>query len=264
MIFMKRIHNVLGKICFGIITLGQWLFGCYILGFYYKSAVAGDFKKWNEVLPHGYVSGDWFGNLLMGTHILIALIIMWGGPLQFFSNIRNRFPKFHRISGKVYIVAAILVSVSGIIFTWFRGSAGDTFMAITNTLQGFYILIFAIITIRFAINRKIVKHEIWAFRLFMVTSGVWFFRVFLMAWLLINGGPKGFDGTSFTGPFLTFLSFFTYAFPISLLILEYYRFAKESGKISFLITSSIVVIAAIAIITLGIFGALMGMWLPNM
>ncbi|MCD8540809.1 MAG: DUF2306 domain-containing protein [Leadbetterella sp.] len=201
---LQRTHRVLGRVCFGIITLGQWFFGAYIVSFYYRSALAGDFLKWNEVLPHGYIRGDGFGNLLMGLHVLIALVLVWGGPLQFFPLIRSRFAGFHRSFGKVYLVSAVLVSIAGMIFTWARGAAGDTGMAITITLQGGYILLFSLVVIRLAIRRDIKKHEAWAFRLFLVTSGVWFFRVLLMAWLFINGKPAGFDPDTFSGPFLTF------------------------------------------------------------
>lgn len=261
---LKRIHQVLGRICFGVITLGQWFFGAYIVLFYYRSALAGDFRKWNEVLPHGYVRGDWFGNLLMGIHVLIALVLVWGGPLQFFPVIRNRFTGFHRSFGKIYLVSAVLVSGAGMIFTWARGSAGDTSMAVSITLQGGYILLFAWIVIRLAVRRDIRKHEIWAFRLFLVTSGVWFFRVFLMAWLLVNGRPAGFDPHTFSGPFLTFLSVTTYALPLMLGVYELYRYASESKRKGLLMVSSGVLVLSILLLCTGISGAIAGMWLPQM
>lgn len=261
---MKKAHEVLGKICFLVISTGQLIFGCYIIAFYYKSAIAGDFRKWNDVLPHGYVQGDWFGNFMMGIHVFLALVVVWGGPLQFFPIIRNRFPKFHRINGRFYLIGTVLVGLSGMIFTWARGSAGDTFMAITNTIQGVYIILFAFITIRLAIKGKIVKHEIWAFRLFIVSSGVWFFRVFLMAWILMNGGTSGFNEKTFTGPFLTFLSFFTYAFPVTLVVAEIYRFSSKRKNTALLLFSTVLILIAILILILGIAGAFLGMWLPNM
>lgn len=261
---LKRIHKVLGRVCFGVITLGQWLFGTYIVFFYYRSALNGDFQKWNEVLPHGYLQGDWFGNLLMGIHVLIALVLVWGGPLQFFPVIRKRFPGFHRNFGKVYLVSAALVSVAGMIFTWARGSAGDTGMAISITLQGGYILLFALIVIRLAMRRDLKRHEVWAFRLFLVTSGVWFFRIFLMAWLLVNGRPAGFDPNTFSGPFLTFLSVATYALPVMLAVFELYTYAIKTGHRGLLITSSALLTASILILATGITGAMAGMWLPNM
>jgi len=261
---LARIHRILGRVCFGAITAGQWFFGAYIVLFYYRSALAGDFRKWNEVLPHGYLRGDWFGNVLMGIHVLIALVLVWGGPLQFFPVIRKRFPGFHRNFGKVYLVSAVLVSVAGMIFTWARGAAGDTGMALSITLQGGYILLFAWIVIRMAMRRDLKRHENWAFRLFLVTSGVWFFRVFLMAWLLVNGRPAGFDPDTFSGPFLTFLSVATYALPVTLGVFELYAYAIKTGRKGLLMVSSGILVASILIIGTGITAAVAGMWLPHM
>lgn len=261
---LENLHRILGKTCFAVITAGQWFFGAYIVFFYYRSAVAGNFRKWNEVLPHGYVPGDWFGNLLMGMHVLIALVLVWGGPVQFFPFVRNRFTRFHRCFGKIYLVSAVLVSIAGMLFTWARGTVGDTGMAVSITLQGGYILIFSYLVIKLAVRRDIIKHEAWAFRLFLVTSGVWFFRVFLMAWLLVNGRPAGFDPHTFTGPFLTFLSVATYALPITLGVFELYNYASKKRQKKLLLASSAIVALAILILCAGIFAAIGGMWLPNM
>lgn len=264
LLHLKRTHKALGRACFGVITLGQWLFGSYIVFFYYRAALAGNFQKWNEVLPRGYLRGDWFGNSLMGIHVLMALVLVWGGPLQFFPVIRNRFPRFHRNFGKVYLVSAVLVSMAGMVFTWARGAAGDTGMALSITLQGGYILLFALIVIRLAVRRDFKRHENWAFRLFLVTSGVWFFRVFLMAWLLVNGRPAGFDPDTFSGPFLTFLSVATYALPVTLGVFELYAYAIKTGHKRLLIASSGILIASILITGAGITAAMAGMWLPHM
>ena len=54
-------------------------------------------------------------------------------------------------------------------------------------------------------NHQLKAHREWAIRLFLVVSGVWFFRVFLMLWLTINQGPAGFDIETFQGPALKYI-----------------------------------------------------------
>ncbi len=260
----KKTLDIICGICFCTITIGLWLFGAYIIGFYYRSVLAGDLQRWNEVLPHGYVVGEWFGNMLVAVHVLLALILVVGGPLQLMPFVRNRYRKFHRILGRAYVYTAILVSLAGLGMTWTRESAGDLIMWISNSIQAIYIIIFAIITIRFAVKRNIGKHNLWAVRLFLVTGGVWFFRVFLMAWLVIHGGPAGFDAETFTGPFLTFLSVFTYAVPVTLFVYELYRRAMHGNKKWLVYTASVILLLSTAIIALGIFGASIGMWFPVM
>lgn len=247
-----------------VAAIGQWIFGIYVLLFYGTNTVTGEFEKWNRVLPHGYVQGDWKGNLVVGIHVLFASVIVIGGPLQLIPWIRRQLPHFHRWLGRIYISTAIMVAASGLIMIWTRGGVGDSTQRISISVQAMYIISFALIAIRYARERQFEKHRKWAMRLFMVTNGVWFFRVGLMFWLLVNGGPSGFDPKTFTGPFLTALSIFTYAFPLSLIILEIYFSAQKSKNNAFTVFASAIILTFTVIMAVGIFGATMGMWLPRL
>jgi hypothetical protein len=249
---------------FMIATAGQWLFGAYILLFYGKSTLTGDFERWNNVLPHGYVEGDWKGNALVGLHILLAAILVIGGPLQLIPQVRDRFPTFHRWLGRTYVVTAITVSMAGVIMVWTRGTVGDTLMHVSNSVQALYIIVFALLAIRYAKTRQFTRHRVWTLRLFMVVNGVWFFRVGLMAWLVLNGGPVGFSPKTFTGPFLTVLSIFTYAVPLSLIMLELYLYAQQKQNQAFGLLIAILIGLFTILMAIGIFGATMGMWLPRL
>lgn len=246
-----------------VTTIGQWIFGVYILSFYGKSTLAGEFEKWNQVLPHGYVEGDWKGNLVVGMHVLLAAVLVIGGPLQLIPQIRSHFSRFHRWLGRTYVTTAIFVSIGGLIMIWTREGVDVDSRRVSISTQAIYIIGFALLAIRYARARQFEKHRNWALRLFMVVSGVWFFRVLLMFWLLVNGGPVGFDPKTFTGPFLTALSIFTYAIPISLIVLEMYFYARKTHNRTFsMITSAIIFIVTI-VMGIGIFAATMGMWLPR-
>ena len=247
-----------------VATVGQWLFGIYIILFYGKATVTGDFERWNKVLPHGYVEGDWKGNLVVGIHILLAAILVIGGPIQLIAPVRNRLPRFHRWLGRLYVITAIVVSVAGLIMVWTRGSVGDTVQHSSISIQAVYVILFALLAIRYAKARQFAKHRAWALRLFMVVNGVWFFRVGLMFWLVVNGGPVGFNPETFTGPFLTALSVFTYAIPISLIVLEMYLYARQKQNQAFSYFTSALIFLCTIIMGIGIIGATMGMWLPRL
>ncbi|TKT84880.1 DUF2306 domain-containing protein [Dyadobacter frigoris] len=259
-----RILNLAASAWLTTASVGQWVFGFYIISFYGKSTAAGEFEKWNRVLPHGYVEGDWKGNLIVGLHVLLAAVIVIGGPLQLIPALRAQFPRFHRLLGRIYVTIAILVASAGLFMIWTRGGIGDSTQRISISIQAIYIISFAVLAIRCARSRQLEKHRRWALRLYMVVNGVWFFRVGLMFWILVNGGPAGFDRETFTGPFLTTLSILTYAIPLSLIILEMYFFAqKNQGKVFTIATSALILIFTV-IMGIGIFGATMGMWLPRL
>lgn len=247
-----------------VATVGQWIFGGYILLMYVRTAILGNFSRWNDVLPKGYVAGDWKGNLVVGVHVLLASVMVIGGPLQLIPQFRRNFPRFHRWLGRLYATLAMLISAAGLTMVWTRGSVGDTTQHISISIQAVYIILFALLAVRYARVRQFRAHEKWALRLFMVANGVWFFRIGLMCWLLINGGPVGFDPKTFTGPFLTILSVFTYAVPLSLIMLELYWYAqKRQNRAVSLLTATLIFLCTL-ITAIGIFGATMGMWLPRM
>lgn len=262
--FTSRMLTLAATSWLVVATAGMWLFGVYILLFYGKSTVTGDFDRWNEVLPHGYVPGDWKGNIVVGGHILLAAILVIGGPLQLIPRVRQCFPGFHRWLGKLYVLTAIVVSTAGLIMVWTRGSVGDSTQHISISIQAIYIIGFALLTIRSARSGQFDNHRVWGLRLFMVVNGVWFFRVGLMCWLVVNGGPVGFDAQTFTGPFLTALSIFTYAIPLSLIVLELYLHAQQKQTNAFNLFVSMLIFLFTLMMGIGVFGATMGMWLPKL
>lgn len=108
-----RFLEVSTNIWFAVIFLGQFIFAFYILGLYGISGVAGDFERWNAAAPHGYVKEGTIGNIFFGMHVALAAVITIGGPLQLLQKLRSKFPKFHRISGRIYIASAFLISIAG-------------------------------------------------------------------------------------------------------------------------------------------------------
>ena len=248
---------------FLVAIIGQLLFAFYIAAFYGGAVVQGDLARWSKVLPHGgYIPGDSLGNLAVGVHLLFAVFIIVGGALQMLPQIRARLPVFHRWNGRTYVLLVSLTSFIGLYLLWFRGGVGSTIQHIGLSGDALLILLCAFLSVRHARARNVTAHRCWALRLFMVVSAVWFFRVGLMFWILINGGPAGFDPVSFSGPFLDFLAFGQYLLPLAglELFLRAKAWRNAAGQMAVA-----TLIGAIAIATgVGIFVAAMGLWLPHM
>lgn len=246
---------------FAVAVVGQWLFAYYVMAFYGGAAVRGDLAAWNDVLPHGHIPGDTMGNVAVAAHLFLAVIIMVGGPLQLIPQIRAHAPTFHRWNGRLYLPVVVATSLAGLYMVWFRGSPERVVPHIGASLDAVLIMTFAVLTVRYALARDFTTHRRWALRLFMVVSGVWFYRVGLMLWLFINGGPVGFDEETFTGPFLNFLAFANYLVPLA--VLEIYLRVKDRAAA----TSRMAMAAGLMTLTVamgvGIFAATMGLWLPH-
>ncbi|WP_341834363.1 DUF2306 domain-containing protein [Chitinophaga pollutisoli] len=257
-----RLLRIAARLWFAVTCLGQAVFAYYILMHYGRSAALGQLETWNAVNPHFYVHGDVRGNIIFGLHVAFAAIITILGPLQLVDALRARAPRFHRVSGRIYIVSAILISAAGLYLTWVRGAVGGPVMAVAITMNGLIILGCAILTIRNAMQRKFAAHQQWAVHLFLAMSGVWFFRVFFMLWMFIFRAPVGFDPGTFTGPFLTGLSVFVYILPQGIAAV-YFHIRRNGSSLQRALFSGFLVLMALGM-GLGSVAATLGMWLPRL
>ena len=253
---------IAAKSWFAIAVLGQWLFVAYVIGFYVRAVWQGRIETWNEILPHGYVPGDTAGNLVVAVHLMFAVLIIVGGSLQVMTGVHRRFPRFHRINGRIYLVSAFVMSLGGLIMVWTRGTVGGPPQALAITINALLIMGCAIMTVRDALGRRFEAHRRWALRLFLVISGVWFFRIGLMFWITVNRGPIGFDPHTFRGPALVVLAFAQYLVPLA--VLELY-FRAQRSRSAILRAGMAGTLGVLSLATAaGIVAAFLFMWLPRL
>lgn len=248
---------------FAVAAIGQLIFAAYVAGLYGRATVTGQPELWNKVMPHGYVAGDTFFNFVLGLHLSFAFVITVGGLLQLLPPIRRALPAFHRWTGRAYLFAAALMSVGGLVMVWGRGAVGDLSQHVAISLNALLILGCAAMAWRHARARRYDLHRPWALRLFLAVSGVWFFRVGLMFWIVVNQGPVGFDPKSFSGPALTVLAFAVYAIgPLGLLELYLRAQKSRSGRLQY---AAAVVFALVTLVMgVGVTAAAAFMWLPRL
>lgn len=247
---------------FTVAFAGQAIFVFYILALYLRIAASGDPSQWNTVMPHGHVPGETMANLAAAMHVFLGAAITAGGVMQLIPALRRRAPAVHRWVGRGYMVIAFVISLGGLFMVWGRGSVGDLSQHLSISLNGVVIMVCAAVAWRLARDRNVARHRRWALRLFLAASGVWFFRVGIMAWLMVFQRPVGFDPETFTGPFLTVLSFSTYLVPLA--VLELYLRAQDRGSAAARIAVACLVGALTLVTALGVFGATVGMWLPRL
>ena len=248
---------------FLVAVLGQLIFVIYIFGFYGRAALQGNFQAWNNVMPRGYVPGDTVGNLAISVHLLFAAAITLAGAAQLTPQLRAYAPRLHRWIGRGYISAAVLMSVSGLLMVWTRSTVGDLSQHIAISLNALMILVSAGLALRYAMARRIDVHRRWALRLFVSVSGVWFFRIGLMLWIVLNQGPAGFDPKTFTGPFLTCLAFGVYVV-VPWALLELYLRAQASRKTYVHLAMAGGLALNTLLMLLGVASATALMWLPRL
>jgi len=247
------------KLWFLIATLGLILFAYYMIHYYLGSAISGNMEAWAESSIKGFQSGDILGNIIFGMHILLGVIITFGGVIQLIPYLRRRHIKLHKLNGMLFISTAILISLGGLYLIWIRDSTTTLTGAIATSLNALLLMYTAIKTWLSTKSNDKSSHRKWALRVFVLANGVWFFRVGFMAWIIINQGQK-WSTDNLDGPFDYFISFASYLIP--LLILESYFKASESNnpRSKYIFASMMILFSLITLI--GIVAAYFFMWKP--
>ncbi len=255
-----RILSGSGALWFVTAFVGQAAFIAFILAFYGVRTFSGNWAGWNDKpLIEGYVAGDDIGNAVFAAHVLLASAMTLCGLMQLIPQLRRAQPRLHRWTGRIFLTLASIMALSGIWLTVVRGTFLSEISAAAILLDGVLILIFGTLAWRNAVKRHIDIHRQWAMRTFMVASGVWFLRVGIMGWILINQGPVGMTDTM-SGPADIVLNFGCYLIPLALLEL-YFAAARSRNAVAKLAVAGLVVLAT-AYTALGVFGAVVLMWMP--
>ena len=245
---------------FAVAALGQLAFVYFIVAFYGTRTAGSDYAGWNDKpLIEGYVAGDSIGNLMFIAHVLLAAVITLGGLRQLIPAIRNRWPVSHRVVGRSFVLVAYFMAFSGLWLVWVRGTQLSPVSAIPTSVNALLLLWFVTAAWFLAMRGRHAQHRRWALRAFIVANGVWFFRIGIMAWVLINRGPVGMNAT-LSGPADITLSFGSFLVPLALL--ELYFVAQRSGAGHWRRAAVGGLLAGTAVTAIGVFGTIAFMWAP--
>lgn len=113
--------------------------------------------------------------LWYASHLLFALPVVFGAPLQFITSLRQRAPKVHRVVGRFYVggavVAGVLAIYLGAIVGEYEGSR------LSLALTGIVWLFFTVAAWRLAVAKNFTAH-----REFMIRS---YTMALVLVWLRV-------------------------------------------------------------------------------
>jgi uncharacterized membrane protein len=109
------------------------------------------FRWW--LLPHG----------LAGACALLL------GPLQFSDRLRQRFTKFHRVAGRIYVASALILSPLGAYIQYFQERMGaPRSFSVAGLVDAILLIMTTGIAFAFILNGKVQQHRQWMTRSFAV------------------------------------------------------------------------------------------------
>jgi len=244
-----------------VTAFGMWLFVYYIVAFYFRPTLQGDFEAWNahHMLTHAYLPGDTAGNLMFAAHVLLAAVLTLGGTIQLVPQLRQHALILHRWNGRLFMVTALLVTIAGLGLNILRGINEDgSGWPSAIDFSGLLILIFVTLAWIFARRGQIATHRRWALRTFMVVSGVWFLRLSVSIWILATAALYG--QPRYVSEFFSVWAWGCFLFPLA--VLEIYLWSQKRGSetVRFIVAAIVVVLTLLT--SVGIFGAYKVFWEP--
>jgi uncharacterized membrane protein len=102
-------------------------------------------------------------------HIVAGTMALMIGPVQFSSRIRGRYPRFHRILGRVYVSCVFIAAPIGIIMATHTHPPERIRTTVTIALQSGAWFLTTAAAFLAARNRHIQQHREWMVRSYAIT-----------------------------------------------------------------------------------------------
>jgi uncharacterized membrane protein len=136
------------------------------------------------------------------VHVVAGFFFIETGPLQFMPAIRNRWLRFHRATGRVFIVAGVVSAATALAFVPLLPVFG-TFTATAATVFGATLFLVSIFLAYFHIRRREIRqHREWMIRSYAIGLGIATLRIFLPILILPPLGlsfPEAWDTAVWLG-----------------------------------------------------------------
>jgi hypothetical protein len=146
---------------FLIVFAGKFVLVEALPYFGFDEEVYGRFwrMKWPLI---GHITGGW-----------LALVL---GPFQFLVGFRNRYPKVHRVMGRLYLIGILIGTISSVALALTTGMAIHLSWALGLLFLAFGWIVTTGMAFRFILLRRINLHKEWMIRSYVVTFAFVIFR----------------------------------------------------------------------------------------
>lgn len=158
-----------------------------------RSAAAAQFAALDDLFAHYPI--------LTLIHVVPGLLFMLLGPWQFSAAIRARHLRWHRWSGRIFVISGFILGVSALVMSLAMPAIGGVNQAAATVIFGAFFL-FALGRAFWMIRRReIALHREWMIRAFAVGLAVAAIRpiigMFFATSRLTGLTPREFFGTAF-------------------------------------------------------------------
>jgi hypothetical protein len=171
--------NTRSRLALALVLLALFSVGVY----FWLDAALRYFLHFDESVFRRY----WPNRGWLTTHIAGGTLALLLGPFQFWTGLKRRQPKLHRLLGYTYSLGILLGGATSFVLA-FRASIPDFGFSLFFLGVAWWVTLgMALIAIR---NRRFDAHRDWMIRSYIVTFGFVTFR-YVVKWELLNGLGRG-------------------------------------------------------------------------
>lgn len=120
-------------------------------------------------------------------HLVGGLAFCVLGPLQFSAKARARWPRLHRVAGRVFIASAVFCGLSALWMNALFPSVGGAGKFISNIVFGVALTGGPVLALVFILRGDVVRHRAWMMRTLAVGLGVASQRLILLPYMALGG-----------------------------------------------------------------------------
>ena len=149
-----------------------------VLGFTWHSLQRGTLGLSGDTSVIERLTGPQSSLMALFAHMVTGAVVTMLSVVQLAGPIRRRWPRLHRISGRMLAVTALITGIGGLVYIALSGTVGGIPMSIAFALYGVLMIVAAIQTPRFAMARDYARHR----RLIVLGLGSWLYRLHYGLW----------------------------------------------------------------------------------
>jgi uncharacterized membrane protein len=102
-------------------------------------------------------------------HGIAGALVLLIAPLQFSGRLRRRFPRLHRLGGRLYVAGVVILAPLGAYIQYFQERLGaPRSFTVLGVVDAALLLATTLIALVFAYKRKIAQHRQWMIRSYAV------------------------------------------------------------------------------------------------
>ncbi len=124
------------------------------------------------------------------AHLIPGVVFMLLGPLQFSTRLRQKWPRWHRISGRIFVLCSLSIGGTAIWMNEYFPKFGGFWKYSSNFLFGAALIVCMVVAMWAIYRRDIPRHRAWMMRGYAVGLGVATQRLLLMPVFLAVGMPS--------------------------------------------------------------------------